>query len=64
MFLEDLGFLDLGSYFQRTKGFLGFTSCFQRIKGSGSWLMFSKDLGFLDLGSCRCVWPFTVVLAK
>ena len=31
-----LGFLDLGSCFQRTKGFLGFGSCFQRTKGSGS----------------------------
>ena len=52
MFLEDqrfwilantfkgLGFLDLGSYFQRTKGFLGFGSCFQRTKGSGSWHLF------------------------
>ena len=49
---RDLGFLDLGSCFQRTKGFLGL------------WLMFSEDqkfwilahvfkgLGFLDLGSC------------
>ena len=37
-----LGFLDLGSCFQRTKGFLGFGSCFQRTKGSGSWLMFSE----------------------
>ena len=32
---RDLGFLDLGSCFQRTKGFLGFDSCFQRTKGSG-----------------------------
>ena len=37
-----LGFLDLGSCFQRTKGFLGFGSCFQRTKGSGSWHMFSE----------------------
>ena len=51
-FLEDLGFLDLGSCFQRTKGFLGFGSCFQRTKGSRSWLMFSEDLRFLDLGLC------------
>ena len=39
---RDLGFLDLGSCFQRTKGFLDFGSCFQRTKGSGSWLMFSE----------------------
>ena len=39
---RDLGFLDFGSCFQRTKGFLGFGSCFQRTKGSGSWLMFSE----------------------
>ena len=39
---RDLGFLDLGSCFQRTMGFLGFGSCFQRTKGSGSWLMFSE----------------------
>ena len=31
-----LGFLDLGSCFQRTKGFWGFGSYFQRTKGSGS----------------------------
>ena len=61
---RDLGFLDLGSCFQRTKGFLGFGSCFERTKvldpGScfqrprifGSWLMFLEDQGFLDFGSC------------
>ena len=52
MFSEDLGFLDLGS-------------CFQRTKGSGSWLMFSEDLGFLDLGSCfrgrRVFWTLAHV---
>ena len=37
-----LGFLDLGSCFQRTKGFFGFGSCFQRTKGSRSWFMFSE----------------------
>ncbi|KAK7846335.1 hypothetical protein CFP56_008087 [Quercus suber] len=53
----DLGFLDLGSCFQRTKGFwilahvfrdLGFLdpdSCFQRPRIFGSWLMFSEDQG-------------------
>ena len=39
---KDLGFLDLGSCFQRSKGFLRFGSCFQWTKGSRSWLMFSK----------------------
>ena len=43
---RDLGFLDLGSCFQRTMGFLGFGSCFQRTKGSGSWLMFLETYDF------------------
>ena len=37
---RDLGFLDLGLNFQRTKDFLGFGSCFHWTKGSGSRLMF------------------------
>ena len=53
-----LGFLDLGSYFQRTKGFwvlthvfrgpkvLDLGSCFQRPRIFGSWLMFSEDQRF------------------
>ena len=41
-----LGFLDLGSYFQRTKGFLDFGSCFQWTKGFRSRLMFSEALDF------------------
>ena len=44
-----LGFLDLGSSFQRTKDFFGLDSCFQKTKGSRSWLMFSKAQDFLDL---------------
>ena len=47
-----LGFLDLGSCFERTKDFFGLGSCFQRTKGSRSWLMFSKAWEFLDLGTC------------
>ena len=43
---KDLGFLDLGSCFQRTKGFLGFGSCFQRTKSSGSQFMFSETQDF------------------
>ena len=43
---RDLGFLDIGSRFQRTKGFLGFGSCFQRTKVSGSWLIFLEAYDF------------------
>ena len=46
---RDLGFLDLGSCFQRTKGFLGFGSFFQRTKGPGSRLMFSEAKDFCIL---------------
>ena len=56
-----LGFLDLGTCFQRIKGVLGFGSCFrcpkvldlgscfQRLRIFGSWVMFSKDHGFFGL---------------
>ena len=44
--LRVLGFLDLGSCFQRTKGFWGFGSCFQRTKVFGSSLILSKDQWF------------------
>ena len=55
---RDLGFLDLGSCFQRTKGFWALAhvfrgpkvldpgSCFQRPRIFGSWLMFLEDQGF------------------
>ena len=49
---KDLGFLDLGTCFQRTKGFLGFGSCFQRPRIFESWLTFSEDQGFWGFGSC------------
>ena len=51
MFSEDLKFLGFGSCFQRTKGF---------------WILayVFKGPRILGLGSCRCVWPFTLVLAK
>ena len=35
MLLEDLGFLDLGSYFSEDDDFLGFGSCFRKTEGSG-----------------------------
>ena len=54
-----LGFLDLGSGFQRTKGFGALAHvfsglkvldpglCFQSPRIFRSWLMFSEDQGFL-----------------
>ena len=52
MFSEDLGFLDFGS-------------CFQKTKVSRSWLMFSEDQGFLEcIIHANVRGPFTIVPAK
>ena len=49
---RDLGFLDLGSCFQRTKGFLGFGSYFQRTKGFEVLAHIFRGPKVLDPGSC------------
>ena len=47
-----LGFLDLGSCFQRTKGFLGLCLMFSEDKKFWILAHVFRGLGFLDLGSC------------
>ena len=46
MLLEDLGFLDFGSCFQRTKGFWILAHVFRGPRIFELWLMFSKDQRF------------------